>query len=583
MEVSGKKASKQFSSSTTSIASDEDHQVYCQPCDEEGTRLSAHGYCTVCKEHLCKTCFKVHKKLKSTKHHKVLDATSMPKVLHQTSTPIHTSQSDELTTPCYKHPKEINKFYCHDHTELLCSVCVTLGHQAIFCKVDYIPDISADIIDSIEYLAILKALNTTFDHFQRMVKDVKQMTVKSNRSLKDALKDINMFRKEINQRLDELVRQVVHVAKVTEQENNSNITLVETSCEEITKSLKISLEKVKKLNTSKQANTLFTELKLAENLVAEVEKTALQLSTYDVKEHNFQANETILTNLNTERSLGTLIQKTLHKERKPVQIKSRHTLNEGKNCVKTSQEKTKCWVTGMTLLSPDLLIITDYNNIAVKMVDTSNQSWSDQLQLDDAPWDITQVSSIVFAVTIPDKQTIQLISIASNKLKTKLTVKVGGDCHGIGCYHSKLVVSYLRPAKLQILDMNGNILKTIDGENIFQYPCYITCNRSSIYVSDCGMKTVTRLNWQGHVIGSYSGMSDPRRMSLSDDGTVFVCDWALNVIKEVAGDCSAGKVVLENLYKPSTVCLCGETKKLYYSCRSFREMIDSFLYIYKLS
>ncbi|XP_060577866.1 uncharacterized protein LOC132734977 [Ruditapes philippinarum] len=237
----------------------------------------------------------------------------------------------------------------------------------------------------------------------------------------------------------------------------------------------------------------------------------------------------------------------------------------------------------MTLLTPDLLIITDYNNKAVKMVDTSNQSWSDQLQVDDAPLDITHVTSTDFAVTIPDKQTIKLISISSNTLKTKLTVKVGGDCHGIGCYQGTLVVSYLRPAKLQILDMNGTVLTTIVGENIFQYPCYITCNRSSIYLSDCGMRTVTRLNWQGDVIGSNSGMSDPRRMSLSDDGTVFVCDWALNVIKEVAGDCSAGKVLLEKLNQPSTVCLCGETKKLYYSCRSFYETIDNFLYIYKLS
>jgi hypothetical protein len=93
------------------------------------------------------------------------------------------------------------------------------------------------------------------------------------------------------------------------------------------------------------------------------------------------------------------------------------------------------------------------------------------------------------------------------------------------------------------------------------------------------MKTVTRLNWQGDMIGSYSGMSAPTGMSLSDDGTVFVCDWRRNVIEEISGDCSTGKVVLQDLKTPEAVCWCGETKKLYYS----RDALNDFLYIYKLS
>ncbi|XP_060561848.1 uncharacterized protein LOC132721544 [Ruditapes philippinarum] len=554
------------------MASDEDLQVYCQPCDEEGTRLPAHGYCTDCKEHLCKTCLTVHKKLKSSKHHTVLDATSMPKVLQQPSTSIHTSQSDNLTTPCCKHQQEMIKFYCNDHKKLLCSVCVTLEHQPTSCKVDYIPGISCNIIDSKEYQIILKTLNTTFDYYQQMVEDVKEMTGKSNRSLKDALEDIKKFRIEINQRLDELERQVVHVVKVAEQENNSNITAVETSCEEVTNSLKISSEKIKQLNTSKQANALFMELKLAENIMKDVEKTALQFSSYDVKEHHFQANETILTKLKTERSLGTL-----------TQIKYRQSSHEGEICVKTSKDKSRCYITGMTLLTPDLLIITDYDNYAVKMVDTSSQSVSDQLQLDDHPWDITRVTSTELAVTLPNTKKIQFISFSSNKLIKKHNVKVDGVCVGISCYQGKHVVSFVTPAKLQIIDMNGTILTTIDGKNIFKSPYYVTCNRSSIYLSDREMKTVTRFNWQGDVIGSYSGMCTPRGISLSDDGSVFVCDNGRNVIEEISEDSSTGKVVLENLNDPYTVGWCGETKKLYYSCRSVKAKYANFLYIYKLS
>ncbi|XP_060557781.1 uncharacterized protein LOC132718167 [Ruditapes philippinarum] len=524
MAVSGKKASKQFSSSTTSMASDEDLKIYCQPCGEEGPRLPAHGYCTDCKEHLCNNCFTAHKVSRFSKHHTLQDATNMPKVLQQPSTSIHNGQPDVLTTPCLKHPQEMIKFYCHDHVEFLCSVCVTLEHQATSCNVNYIPDISGDLIDSKEYQVTLNAVNTTCDHFQQILKDVKNMTYKSNSSLKETLAEIKIFRQEINQRLDELERQAEDAANVIEQENNKHLKAAEKTCEEVTKSLKASTDKIKQLNISKQFDKLCMELKLAEKTLTDMEEKELKFSLYDIKEHNFKENVAILTNLKAEKSFGTLTKRTLNKEALPIQIQSRQSSHEGDIHVKTSKDKDKCWISGMTLLTRDLLIIADYNNKAVKMVDTSSQSVSYQLQLDDQPWDITPVTSTELAVTLPYKQTIQFISISLNKLIKKHTVKVDGKCYGISCYQGKFVVSFLNPAKLQILDLNAAIQTTIDGNNVFKYPWFITSNKSSIYVSDCNMTTVTRLNWQGDSISSYSGMSFPSGISLSDDGTVFVCD-----------------------------------------------------------
>ncbi|XP_060565923.1 uncharacterized protein LOC132724959 [Ruditapes philippinarum] len=584
MAVSGKKALKQFSSTTQSIASDEDLQVYCQPCDEEGSRIPAHGYCVDCKEHLCKNCFTGHKKHKLSKHHTLLDATRMPKVLHQTTSSTHTGQSDDLTTPCSKHPKEIIKFYCHHHKELLCSVCVTLEHQATFCKVNYIPNSSGNIIDSKECQDILKAVNSTSDQYQQFVEDAKKMTNKSNSSLKDALADIKMFRQEINQRLDELERQIEDAANVIQKENNKHLKAVEETCEDITKALKTSSDTIKRLNTSKQAHKLFMELKLAEKTMKNVEGKKLQLSSYDIKEFNFKTNDAILDLLKTEKSLGTFKQKTLKIKYPSVQIKCRKSSHQGDICVKTSIDKCRCYIAGMTLLTPDLLIITDHDNKAVKMVDISRQSVSYQIKLDDKPWDITTVTSTELAVTLPYNQTIQFISISSNKLIKKHTMKVNGDCYSISCYQDKLVVTYCFPVKLQILDMNGTMLTTIDDRNIFKDLYYVTCNRSSIYVSDSEMKSVTRLNWQGDVIGSYSCTSEPRGISLSDDGTVFVCGLERNVIEEISEDCSTGKVVLQDVIRPFGVCWSEETKKLYFSCYSstFDKNYD-FIYMHKLS
>ncbi|XP_053390730.1 E3 ubiquitin-protein ligase TRIM71-like [Mercenaria mercenaria] len=582
MAVPGKKMPKTFSSSST-MGSDEDLKVYCQPCDFDGPRLPAHGYCVDCKEHLCETCFRVHKRHTLSRHHTLLDKYSMPQSISSVS--VHPTQPDNFTKSCPKHTKEIIKFYCQNHKALLCSVCVTLEHTGTSCKVNYIPDISGQVINSKEHQDILKAMDNITEQCRKKSEDVKKITAKSNSSLTDVLADIKKFRTEINQRLDELERQAEDAAKTIQKENNTNLKTVETTCDDVTKSLKTSSDTIKHLNTTKQADKLFMELKLAKQMITDHEKSVHHLAAYDVKEYNFKENKAILTLLDKESSLGTFAEKSLKQPSPPphVDIKSRQTSHQGKICVKISKDKNRCWIRGMFLLNPDLLIITDWSNTAVKMVDTSSQSVTDQLQLGTRPQDVISVTSTELAVTLPDYHNIQLISASSNKLKKKQTLKVDGPCYGISYCQGKLFVSFTNPAKLQILDTNGTVLTTVEGETIFNSPLYVTTNTNSIYVSDWMMKTITRLNWQGEVIGSYGGMISPFGITLSDDGTVFVCDPGRNVIEEIAGDCSTGKVVLKDLNGPSAVCWCAETCKLYFSCDTCQDKHDNFLQVFKLS
>ncbi|XP_045215515.2 uncharacterized protein LOC123565791 [Mercenaria mercenaria] len=581
MAVPGKKMEKHFSLLT--IGSEEDIVLYCQPCDHDGPRLPAHGYCVECKEHLCETCFTLHKRHTLSRHHTLLDKSRMPQTMSSAS--VHPSQPDSLTKPCPKHMKEMIKFYCQNHEALLCSVCVTLEHTSTSCKVNYIPDISGQVINSKEHRDILKAMDTIIEQCCNKSKDMKKIIAKSNSSLTNVLADIKKFRKELNQRLDELERQAEDAAKAIQQENNENLKTVETTCNDVTKSLKTSSDTIKHLNTPKHADKLFMELKFAEQMIKDYEKRVHQSAAYDVKEYNFMPNKSISTLLDKERSLGTFIEKSLKQPSPPpaVEVKSRQISHQGKICVKTSKDKHTCFITGMTLLTP-YLIITDQINNAVKMVDTLSQSVTDQLQLDTQPSKVTSVTSTELAVTLPEKQNIQFISVSSNKLKKKQTLKVDGQCYGISCCNGKLVVSFKMPEKLQILDINGTILTTVTGGDIFSSPLYVTTNTNFVYVSGWNMKTITRLNWQGEVISSYGGLTGPVYITLSDDGTIFVCDKKRNaIIEEMAGDCSTGKVVLMNLNAPYAVCWCAETSKLYFSCNTWEDKHDNFLQVVKLS
>jgi hypothetical protein len=583
MAVSGRKAGMHFKSPTLKSSGD-GLKVFCLPCDRDGERLAAHGFCKNCHEHLCKSCYKFHKKHTLSRDHKLLNKTNMPHTMPRPST-VRFRQHDYYTKSCPQHKKETIKYFCEDHKTLLCSVCVTLEHQPTYCRVNYIPNISKNTIDGLEYREILKTMTAISIQYHELKDHADKAFVKSNSSLNHVLLDIKEFRKEINQRLDELEVQAERRAHETLRENFKNLNKIETACQEATISIQKSADKIKQFNISKQADELFMELKFAEQMLKEYDKTFADLSNFDIKEYNFKPNETISTLLKQETFLGRLALTALDSESTASvsQIESnQYPCQENEDiCVKTSQDRFSCWITGMALLTPELLIITDFLNSAVKVVDTSSQSVSVQLQLDVEPWDITAVTNIELAVTLPHKQVIQFLSISTNTLLKKRQVKVDGDCRGISCYQRKLVVSFNNPVKVQIFQRNGTVLNTIENE-LFRSPLYITTNNQFIYVSDWKMKTVTILNWQYEEIGNNTSMDDPKGISLSDDGTVFVSDGVRNIIEEMSGDCSAGEVVRKDLKYPFAVCFCSKTRKLYYSCHSGDFKVDNVLTILKV-
>jgi hypothetical protein len=253
--------------------------------------------------------------------------------------------------------------------------------------------------------------------------------------------------------------------------------------------------------------------------------------------------------------------------------------------IKTSKDTLDCNISGMTLLTPDLLIITDYNNKAIKIVDISSKSVQAPHKFDSKPWDVTTVSQNEVAVTLPFHKTIQFFSVSRNNLEKKHTLKVDGKCYGISCHKDKMVVSYLNPAKIQFILINGTVLQTIQDENIFKNPEYITTSDNCIYVSDYDMKTVTKLNWQCEVTGKYVCTDSPRGLTISDDGTVFVCI-GKNIIEEISeeipGDCSEGQVVVKDIQQPRAVNWSAETCILYTSSSAFKEE-RNFIKLFKLS
>jgi hypothetical protein len=317
------------------------------------------------------------------------------------------------------------------------------------------------------------------------------------------------------------------------------------------------------------------ELKHAQQMIKEYEQSVSKLSEFEVKEYKFESNEVISNLLAKEKSLGTLKGRLL-----PPALRSRQCLHVDKICIETSQDGLHCFITGMTLHTPDLLIITDYNNTAIKIVDISIKSVQAWHNFDSKPYDVTSVSQNEVAVTLPFHQTIQFFSVSRNHLEKKHNLQVDEKFYGISCHKDKMMVSYKDPAKVQILFINGTVLQTIQDENIFKHPKYIATSDNCIFVCDYTLETVTKLNWQCEVTGKYFCTASPCGLTMSDDGTVFVCI-DNHTIEEISEDCSEGQIVVKDIEWPQAVYWSAETCTLYTSNHALNE--SNFIKLFKLS
>jgi hypothetical protein len=454
--------------------------------------------------------------------------------------------------------------------------------------VDYIPDISGQILDSTEFKETLKDIDKLKDKCCQITKDLKHRVAKSTTSLKDAIVEIENIRKEINKRLDELETKVKKTATKIQHDNNKKVKIIETACDDIYKSLKASADTLKHLNTNKKTDQLFTELKIAQQLILHNKNITKQLpTTNDVAEYTFESNQAIKKLLQNEKSLGTLRKKELKKPAEPTNktaVPMKMSIPRNINA-QTSSDKNDCYIICITVSPQNQLFVTDKNNNSIKMIDIKSGTIK-QLQLETYPWDITIVARDTLAVTLPHIKTIQFISFSSNSLSLNNKLKADGECHGISHHQGKLAVTCFYPAKLQIMDLKGYIKITVEkdsnGDSIFSYPCYVTTNSHSIYVSDTHKNAVIRFNWQGEMIGRNVTTGRPWGISLLDDGSIFVSDIKDKCIYRISGDCKDRTTILENVEGLFAVCWCAETSTLYFSTYIYTNESNNIIKIYQM-
>ncbi|WAR08747.1 hypothetical protein MAR_018705, partial [Mya arenaria] len=199
-----------------------------------------------------------------------------------------------------------------------------------------------------------------------------------------------------------------------------------------------------------------------------------------------------------------------HKSEKAKQ--RRRKITPGQHIPVKSSDYSNCCISGMILLSDDILLLTDWNNNKVKFVDLQRLLVVSQIDLPGQPWDICQVTADVVAVTIPFKG-IQLLKVERRKeiapfetkneqlLELESNFPLDEDCRGVDYFDGQFIVSFYR-GKVANINVDGSVTRQIQkddfGQQYFECPLRlrkILSNQSAAFlVSDNKKNTVTMLD-----------------------------------------------------------------------------------------
>ncbi|XP_045194841.2 uncharacterized protein LOC123550478 [Mercenaria mercenaria] len=404
----------------------------------------------------------------------------------------------------------------------------------------------------------VEKLSENTDELKKLSKKLKLMLhdVKVNKEIAEqnrnivqnartkAREKIRKMRYEITDFFNKLESAVDKKIENMRSDDFHTLSVVTSECEDLSKKLVIISNYVDKhVKEETQINDIDRVKQEIQHLETSIRKLSID---NDVHEYTFEPTAELNDMMKNVKRLGDLIVET-EKKRTVIRM-SEFSLND-----KREEERVIPFLSGLAFVSDDNLVAADYENRCVKLISVADDKIMSVLPVMTEPWDVAKVRADQLAVTLPLKKKLQFVNVKTASLLKGYEIELSAECRGIDSKHEKLFVSFVEPAKVEILDLHGHVHKSFEfdslGYEMFSWPGYIALSPeqtestgSSIYVSDKDRNTVTRLSEDGKVIAVYGGgvLKGPRGVSIDDAGHVFVCGRASNDLCQIM--VSSGKV-----------------------------------------
>ena len=230
----------------------------------------------------------------------------------------------------------------------------------------------------------------------------------------------------------------------------------------------------------------------------------------------------------------------------------------------------------MTCLSDNRLLVSDFSNNSVKLIDTTSGTVACSTPLSSLPLRICMYDDNTALVALPAEKLIQFIKIDGKTLKLGKTMDVSGNIRGITTCRENIVVSYVDPPGVEMLSRTGSLKVRIDnttaGREVFMCPDYLTTStdQQSIYVSDGETHMITRLDNRLHILQTFTHdlLRCPTGITAMSDDEILVATCVSNTIVSLqpsTGTCEKLLGEEDGIVEPKAIAYSPTQKTLYVS------------------
>ena len=545
-------------------ASDEYHDLYCEPCDESrGKNVKAKCFCKNCNQFLCTECHTVHGRLIATKGHVIQTGTDMP--------PSMADKPPRYET-CDDHPKRLKDQFCHQHGALICSMCCSTSHSMCdtksvedTCKYIQLSEVAnlCDVNKSYKsqlskfLSSVDKHGGKLIDQRQTLLKDAKttydKIIAEINRSYQNMKtvieaecdlqdKTVSQLKQEIKSQISHIDAQINVTNKVRGKPINVNTFL--SLQESVSKTRKCAVV-VKNLKESLNLTSLIFEPSKDVQILLSKPVNFGSLNKYrfnvdvDISIQDINFPDRIKGSTSLVRTSNQVGWPKLESTKSSFgQIKAKQI---GLYSVRTKENRYTCTMTGVAITSCGQKLFVDNHNAKVKLF-SQDMRFLSSVQVH-AGQDITMLNDMEAVVTTDNA--LVFLEVANEKLRIKETINLSFD--GFGITHSKDNLICTDGQQLHAIDRQGSE-QLLGGQSSFGCSTYICSNSDGrwIVATDRGKKTITVLDANnGAVITSrqLEKTTGPSYLGVAVDTSdnIYVCGYRQIIV--MSGDLKNERVL----------------------------------------
>lgn len=519
------------------------------------------------------------------------------------------------TRICLIHSHKKIKYFCEDHQEVCCSVCVNVLHRG--CRrVMFIKDEIQNGWDAKVCEETAKTLHLIVQSFDQIISQNQSAQQKLNEQVGNFRSRRQQLRARLLKVIDEFDKASEKQVKAFIKMSENTISSILEKCKEVINDINACSQLLEEaLNSSCDKDAFIATHKV----LKQKSKYGVALSEAIKQSKDFSIDlipETQIDNIEDikqvakaqfyaeevtfpESVLASVSKLPMSDLRSPREVLDAFTRSEsasslenpmtfcGKYNVRLADDKHKCENVDAEFLPDDRVAILDMKNKKLKVFDPKF-SRASVVDLTSEPRGVAVISPQEVAVTLPDESKIKFVS-TGKRLSATRSILTSLPCYGITCHNQELMVlcdDGFSTTAIQVLDFEGKVLKDIKmaktGKVVLKNPWNIaaTLDGQNVCVTDRGR--LVCIDFSGRTVFEYvdESLDHARGLTADDLGRFYVCGTGSGNVHQVSPTGKKMAVVLneKDVTSPQAVCY-QSTKRILL----LTSVGDDNVYLYKLA